>query len=469
MPKNLFFFYITIASLIIIGFIHQDSASKPSLVVNIYLNPDTANIGQIVNLGVSMRNEAVSTLVRSVELKVPQWNLELGSLKPFELEPNKTFFKNFALTVPDTAIAGKYTIDVLVNTTGGDYEATSGLTVNRIESIPFSGNIPLSILVVIFSGIITYCVMIYIITQKVDRGYVELSLFSVGFGLLNWSIAHSINIVKLMESIQFEPVNIAILFSISAAVGIALGFSVRAFQTIMSIQSAKNKKKKEQSQLQKEGFASTDENIWPDFVDEEWTMVKGILGKKYSLAVRVHLKNSLNDSKYIEGILYDYEDDRPYDLILESKYTVHTSDKELIINILSSLIAKRLNTDKKYRTNILKYLKTIDSRNNAVNPEQISTTLKGILIASPSIDDFTKILEAIDFSIYAYDVINELSGQNMRVTCDYQRAFIPGDNISRVEIIKYESFYAISFEKDRVVPKVYDLLDMPFLKDMTVD
>lgn len=118
-------------------------------------------------------------------------------------------YKNIQLKIPENISAGEYSVETLVNSSVGEYIARANLSVDRLEAIPFSGNVPLSILVLVFSGVITYVIINFILSRKFERSYLELGLASVGLGFVNWFIAlqlHSfISSKRLTTSLQEWP------------------------------------------------------------------------------------------------------------------------------------------------------------------------------------------------------------------------------------------------------------------------
>lgn len=81
---------------------------------------------------------------------------------------------------------------------------------------------------------------------------------------------------------------------------------------------------------------------------------------------------------------------------------------------------------------------------------------------------FFDCLRKIDFSKYSYNVAHKLKDrQKITVASKYDGPiFIPAYNISAVEILRYESYYAISFQEnhtEKIIPAVYEVSTSPLL------
>lgn len=152
----------------------QNRSITEKLMINISANPDSVSIGELSKLLLIIANEGNSDVeIISVELSHP-WSLtNLADMK-FVIEPNRTALKSIELKIPGNISSGTYNMALKLSTSLRDYDVHTQLSVKRIESLPLSDNIPLSILVLIFSGVITYSIGSYLISQKFERSYVEL-------------------------------------------------------------------------------------------------------------------------------------------------------------------------------------------------------------------------------------------------------------------------------------------------------
>jgi hypothetical protein len=83
--------------------------------------------------------------------------------------------------------------------------------------------------------------------------------------------------------------------------------------------------------------------------------------------------------------------------------------------------------------------------------------------------EFTQILEKIDFSLYVGCVVRA-SRNNSMTMCYPNPVYIPGDNIEKVEVLRYEPLYSISLNENGqnsiVIPKIYDINNKPHLNQV---
>jgi hypothetical protein len=464
------------------------SESKNLLEVDSHFSPDTVGVGDKANLVLSIKNLGNTTTIQSISVRSLNWPTNITSLEPdsfilnkSSLGSNKSLLVNIEVHVGQTLSGGNYIIETVISTPFSDYVVPSKLTVNRIESIPFSGNIPLSILVLVFAGVITYGIMIYVITRKFDRSYVEIGLFSVGFGILNWAIGYSMNLINIPERIYFEPLAIAILLAISAGTGGIIGLLVIGVKKLWAWRAGIKQKTSIERDIMRKGYVIGEGYAWAKFIQNDWDEAKMSYGKRYSVTLRVHLKHSLNMVPFVEGILFRLELEPPYDLILEPKYVVSCSDRSRLLEILTEsttpILLETLRIDKRYRNNIAKYLideqgaTSITTKSDAhdVHEEIIKQFFNKM-----KTEDFFLILNVIDLSIYGERIVKSLLEKyHEHSFCEYgERVFIPGENISRVQIIKYDAFYGMELiEKGerRVIPPAYEIKENPYKKDVTPD
>ena len=331
--------YLGILSLLIIenGIYDSDAQTNldtkkkvENLSVNITVNPDTLSVSGSGNLSIKIENSGnLNASVNSIQLS-PPWNqTDFGRNIP--LNTNRTYFDLVPLKVPGGISSGKYNLNVKVSTLSRDYDASTVLTVNRIETLPLSDNIPLSILVLIFSGVLTYSVAAYIITHSFQRSYVEIGLWSAGLGFLNWGIlsflASILRVETTLELIQYDFYSVLSILLIGLAVGLIAGiFYKYVITSILSILRDKNFIREQERSFRQSGFwrSGEAEPVWPFFVLQEWNDIRQSLGKNYSTTLKVYLKNPVNSKSEITGILRIFEDKKPpYDMMIETIWNLY--------------------------------------------------------------------------------------------------------------------------------------------------
>jgi hypothetical protein len=202
----------------------------------------------------------------------------------------------------------------------------------------------------------------------------------------------------------------------------------------------------------------------PEYFQNVVNYIKQNLGSTYSIALRVHLKTPYNESKrVIEGILSQYEQKRPYDIVIVSKQIIECDDLKDIVSAFKNHPDHPLQTilhkDKSYRKKVIQYLETERERerDERRSPKQITQVIIDKLEKTGNNDEFINILEKIDFSRCVIPIVDQLLKERKKQEIEYKDAtgFIAGDNILGVEIIKYETFSAISFKDNNIVPRSY--------------
>lgn len=93
--------------------------------------------------------DALPITIYSIQIKNPSWATKEVLDRPVQIEQNRIYDNNIPITVPENTNAGEYSFILFANTSTGDYVASTDLEELRIEDIPLTGNIPLSVLVLI--------------------------------------------------------------------------------------------------------------------------------------------------------------------------------------------------------------------------------------------------------------------------------------------------------------------------------
>jgi hypothetical protein len=308
--------------------------------------------------------------------------------------------------------------------------------------------------------VVSYAIIIYIVSHKFDQNLVQVGIYSIGLGLLNWQIARYFNFVTLMESIQNEPLGIAFLLSISAMVGLIIAVSIRMSKKIWATYQERKKTKKTEEEAQEKGYSKEETPTWSYFIEGRLEKAKKRFGKGYQITLRIHLRNSITPQRrYIDGILANTEEKRPYDILVLPKYVISARDRNEIIERLSNPLLIELNRNKVYREELRSLVKR-----ECATSKQMVEELKNLLESNDEVLFST--LQRIDFSRYSQNLAYKLK-QNRDITVEAKYdgpLFIPADNISAVEILRYETYYAISFLEnniEKVIPKIYEASNSP--------
>ncbi len=391
--------------------------------------------------------------------------------KPIQLSSHRILYRSIQIRVPENISAGTYSLQTLVNSSRGDYMTGSDVTVNRLQAIPFSGDIPLSVLVLVFSGAVTYIIIIYIISRKFERSYLELGLYSVGLGFVNWFIASQLHLVHVLESINSEPLEIIRLIVIATIIGLIAGSVIKATQLFIAWIIRRNKTIRDFRERRRKGYYRDPRPVWIIVLQQELDSVKQNLGRNYSIALKVHLKKDYELTTNIEGIVIQYEEGRPYDLFISPKRVVQCNSADDIIRLLRedpSPLENLLLKDQEYYTKIHAYLGT------GANVHEVRQGIINRLELNHNNDEFISILEKIDFSRYVKHYMEIwMRENNLQPILEYPDAtvFIPGDNIAGIEIIRYDTFYAFRFthnNRNQIVPRSYERVEFPHIRKVVL-
>ena len=203
---------------------------------------------------------------------------------------------------------------------------------------------------------------------------------------------------------------------------------------------------------------------WNLFFDKEMEDIKAKLGKRYTIAVRAHLKSSDRAQKVVEGVLLWSDSDPPHNIVLHPRFTMPSTRAEIISVLTSdnSPILEELKKNKNYRKLIIEYLEI----RGKPDDKKIVHEIREKLEKASTLDEFTQILEKIDFSLYVRFVVSK-SRNNSITMCYPSPVYIPGDNIEKLEVLRYEPPYSISLNENGqnsiLIPKIYDINSKPYL------
>lgn len=269
-----------------------ESALKISIVSKV--NPNKVNVGDKFILSTSIKNDGNTTAhITSVDLTLPWEKKSIKMQHPDILKPNKIYQINTQLSIPVNISAGEYNLAILVIANSSDTISYTQMTVNSIQGIALSGEIPLSVIAIIVPGILTYFIIVYFLTQKFDRSYIEMGIVSVSFGILNWSILSVFTGKSVFASLHSLREYIQV-FLIAAGLGISVAAVIRASVYIYEKFLDFHKLKEFNKSLTIKGYARTEKPTWSSFMDEQRLIAKKI-GKEYFPVLKIALKSDVDN------------------------------------------------------------------------------------------------------------------------------------------------------------------------------
>jgi hypothetical protein len=195
--------------------------------------------------------------------------------------------------------------------------------------------------------------------------------------------------------------------------------------------------------------------------------IRDSIGFGYTFHIKIYLKEGGSSPFEYTGLLWKYDEDSR-NVVIHPRYVgrCSSSDKQQIINSLINLeeFTKALNKDKKYRQRLLKYVGAAGNFTDA----QIALWVRNKLMNTNDISAFSNDLEEIDFSRFVRYVFSEMK---LSPTIKYDNiTYIPADNISSLEIVNYQTRYAIrlyryAFDPNFIeIPKTHVILGHDVLK-----
>lgn len=233
-----------------------------------------------------------------------------------------------SLTVPREAPGGVNNIVIQLDTSVGAMVVSSSVEVQKLQVLPLSGDVPLSILAIVLSGLLSYIIIVYGFTKTFDRSYLELGRASAALGILNWGIYGVITNRTLDEIGRSSPVDYFAVTAISVGVGLAVVFIIQYGLAIQKKIISNSELQKLRSQLALKGYADEQQEAWLLYMKKELDKSKAI-GRSYTLRVRVYLRIP-NGNTYIEGCVLNYDDKSPYGIYLMPKYSIKCKKGELV-------------------------------------------------------------------------------------------------------------------------------------------
>jgi len=212
-------------------------------------------------------------------------------------------------------------------------------------------------------------------------------------------------------------------------------------------------------QLVLQGYAETDDPTIKTFMNDHLDFAHEF-GIDYTVKVRVHFKvDTCNCSvEAFDGLLRSFEHDFPYHLYLRPKYISKCSViqlKSVLTNKNSSPLKDYLKENKEFRKKVAKTMKIkyskreeIFKKDSKINEIFNITTIK--INQADNLETLNSILKLLDFSAYSRRILKNLEIQmNILPSKLYNDfSFIVFDQISKIDIISYETPYSLEVTDD---------------------
>jgi hypothetical protein len=458
---------VTVIFISIISFIPVNA----TLSIDSKINPDKVNVGDDSVLTVSVKNEGNATVeVTSIEIE-PQWKIENPNVG-YSLEPNKVNATSIDIKPPEGTQPGNYWLTLIVKTNQSDYISNAQLSVNALQGIPFSGEIPLSVIAIFIPGILAYFIIVYNFTRKFDRNYLEMGLLAVGFGLLSWVILGVLNNRSLYLILQSQPIDYILVFLIAIGIALIFVFAVYFGKFLYKRLKSSFALIDVNSQLRKKGYAIRQDPPWTLFIQEQLDFITTRINTDYTLLLRVSIKSSTN----VIGLLHYFEMEPPYHISLRPKYVITCSKDDLIDLLVSknSPLIGILEKDRELRDRVIQYFinnkisvrdKINLSHHGAV---ELFTEIDKIFYKSMSLSELEEKFSKLSLNKHILNIMRDLEELELSsILKEYgSLSFIMGEDIYNVEILKYETPYALIISDGRntvQIPKVFDLRNSDFL------
>ena len=153
--------FLLMLCLLIINYLNDANAQKEkintaTIDVELKPSPNTVNVGDVLNLGIVLENHGTKTNVTSIELLYPDWDTSFNDKLPLNLGTNQSKFLSLTTKVPYDLSAGTYQLVVSIKATGSEYFGESSVDVRRFQAFDLSGELPVSIIGIVITGITAY-------------------------------------------------------------------------------------------------------------------------------------------------------------------------------------------------------------------------------------------------------------------------------------------------------------------------
>jgi hypothetical protein len=417
--------------------------AEENLEIGMQINPDSVSVNDELRIEVVIKNAGNSTELQELRILYP-WSLPNQLNHPIILNSGRVFTDDITIAVPESAAPGKYNVGALVGTNESDYLAHADLTVNKFQSINFSGEIPLSVLALLMPGILSYFIVVWLLTNKFDRQLLEIGIGSFGLGFIAWSILNVITGRTIYTISQSQPIDYFWVFLIAVIMAFAIIFLVKFTQSIINKLDESKQVQKFNQALRVKGFARSKEPPWHTFITTLLNAAKKN-GRRYGLKARV-VSSDFPSTEYV-GLLKHYSYDSPNNVSITPKYII-TCTINQVVNVLtndgSSPLRKKLREDDDFFAKAVKYI----NQGYIPTSDYAYYRLKTLISNAGTLQSLEEILVGIDFSIIVEDVALELRRRGLgTVSQEYENfTFIKGKTIKKVEVLGFETRYMLNIK-----------------------
>jgi hypothetical protein len=438
--SNLFF----VSVLLICTYETQKALAEIEVTIN--TSPEKVNIGEKAAGNLIAKNIGNETIeIMSIEIDSP-WD-DISLLRdPVTLNSGRIYKTFSEITVPENAKPGVYEMLILLKTNESDYSTTSTINVDALQGVSLSGEIPFVIIAIITPGILTYFIIVYVLTRKFDRGYVEIGLVSIGFGFLAWgtlilmSNRSLYSILQTAHSIE----DYFYAFLIAGAVGVGVVASVVLARKMYDFTNKNKKIAKFNKQLLLKGYAVDDEPTFMAFMTKNLKLA-GTFGTSYSLKLKIYLKADTTNCAIdtVEGLARSYEEKPPHHLNLRPKYRSNCTFaklKNILLDYDPSPLAKYIKDNENFREKVRKKYKFRRYLNKKLIFDHIANKIR----RAKSLEDLEKVLTQYEFGGYAWHVLKILENEGTRAEKVYgEFSFINFSQISKIDLICYDHPFSL--------------------------
>jgi hypothetical protein len=423
-------------------------------------SPDKVDIAEAINANIIAKNNGNQTVkIEAIELTTPWTDLQVLN-NPFFLNPNRIYKTSQEIIVPENTKSGIYEVMILLKTNESDISTNAKITVDTLKGISLSGEIPFVIIAIVTPGILTYFIIVYGLTRKFDRGYLEIGLVSIGFGFLTWGIlilVSSRSIYSIMLGARSVE-DYLLTFIIATLVGLGVVCSVLLARKIFGLIMKNKKLAHFNDQLLVRGYAVNDDPTFTKFTQRNLDIARGI-GINYSIKLKIHLKADTTNCtmETVEGLLRSHEPKPPHHVNLRPKYVSKCTFDELksiLCTYDSSPLAAYIKGNKIFRKKVSEEANTKNLR----NPKSIFDFIADKFKGANTLDALESLLVKYEFSGYVGQVLKTLELQGVSIKKTYgEFSFINFDQISQVDLISYETPYSLDVSlglETREIPSI---------------
>lgn len=454
--------------LITLGFNYtyaQENTTTSLLDVELKPSPNIVNVGENLNLGIVLKNNGNSTTnLTSITLLYPEWGISNSNKLPISLESNQSKFLSMTASVPYDLNAGTYQLVLSVNANGREYFGESSVEVRKFQAFDLSGQLPVSIIGIIITGLTAYFIVVYIRSGKFERNLSEMILAGIVFGIVSWFLlGKSIDQVAnsgIYDYFKAIGIAISLAFLFSLLYVLLLSGLSRITTLLDKLNNYRVIREWRIARIR------ADEGAWITLF-RNIIRIRDSIGFGYTFHIKIYLKSADHGPFECTGLLWKY-DEESRNIVIHPRYVgrCFVNDKQKIINSLINLteFTKSLSKDMKYKQRLLKYVGAAGNFPDA----QVILWVRNKLTNTNDMVAFGNDLQEIDFSRFVRYVFEEM---NLSPTIEYDNiTYIPADDISSLEIVSYQTRYAIrlyrfAFDPNFIeIPKTHVVLGHDVLK-----